>query len=212
MPHPGTHPERRADKNGKVVTRHVKTRRVNPPQRRGTLGNPGKPSPHTAATKPDPFLPQPGSDLARRLWTIKNQERGTSAGEAHYITRDEILNPDNRYGQDQWHMLSCETANGVRYNIVSTIGDGCAYGMSPKTGTVVRIVPTGTVQDNNGWVKCRVDYPVDTGDVAGTLVFRKRGDSVTEEPEGETDVYSSQSAVAPALLFNDPRTLAASPY
>lgn len=182
------------------------------PETSGRNAPNAKPSAPSAKTKPAQRELPPGSDLARRLWAFHNREHGVTLGEPHYITRDEILNPDNRYPANKSHLLYCNTENGVTYRILSTVGDGCAYGISEKTGVVVRIVPTGVVSDNNGWLKCRVDYPVDTGDAAGTLLFRRRvGDDVVD-PGGETEAFESQSATAPELLFKDPQTLAGEPY
>lgn len=146
-------------------------------------------------------IPDPTAvSVARKAWLAKNQEKGKPVGEPHRITRDEIVNPDNRFGQNHW-TYACVSATGAEYDVISTTGDGSAYGISHRTGLVVRIVPTGTKMDSRGWVTCRVDFPVDTGDAAGTLEFRKR------THDTENGGAASVKGYAPSSMFLSERTV-----
>jgi len=79
-------------------------------------------------------------------------------------TRDAVL--DTADGRLAW--VTGDT--GASWEFLGPADDVTVYGRSRRTNLVVAVTRTGE-RVSNGQVRVRIDFPRDTGDLAGTLAF-----------------------------------------
>ena len=89
----------------------------------------------------------------------------------HTATRVEVLNSSSAPGAPEPSSRYATADNGVMWEVLGSADDRTVYAISDRTGTVVTVTVTGDRLIRGQQVRVRIDFPRDTGDAAGTLVF-----------------------------------------